>query len=47
MSRLTRLYAANVLKTDSITSVGSSLSLLSLEHENQLDDENLGFGSDT
>ena len=47
MCRLTRLYAANVLKTDSITSVGSNLSLLSLERENQLDDENLGVGSDT
>ena len=33
--RLMRLYAANVLKTDSITSVGSNLSLLSLECENQ------------
>ena len=35
------------LKTDSITSVGSNLSLLSLERENQLDDKNLGVGSDT
>ena len=47
MCRLTRLYAANVLKTDSITSVGSNLSLLRLERQNQLDDENLGVGSDT
>ena len=38
---------SHVLKTDSITSVGSNLSLLSLECENQLDDENLGVGSDT
>ena len=47
MCRLTRLYAANILKTDAITSVGSNLSQLSLERENQLDDENLGVGSDT
>ena len=30
-----------------ICGVPSNLSLLSLEHENQLDDENLGVGSDT
>lgn len=47
MCRLTRLYAANLLKADTITSVGSNIHLISLERENQLDDENLGVGSNT
>ena len=45
--RLTRLYAANVLKAETITSVGNNLHQLSFEHEGQLDDDNLGVGSNT
>ncbi len=47
MCRLTKLYAANVLKTDVITSASGNLRLLNLERESQLDDENLGVGIDT
>ena len=47
MCRLTSLYAANLLKTDAITSVGSNIHQISVECGSQLDDENLGVGSDT
>ena len=47
MCRLTKLYAANLLKADAISSVGSNIHQISLERENQLDNENLGVGSDT
>ena len=43
--RLTRLYAANVLQPETITSVGSNLYQLSFEHEGQLDEP--GYGCDT
>ena len=42
MTRLLRVYAANILKRDVITAAGNNLSLLSLSDENQLSDENLG-----
>lgn len=38
------VYAANLLKADAITSVGSNIHQ---DRESQLDDENLGVGSDT
>ena len=46
MSRLTRLYAANVLQRSSITSVGDDLRKLNLDITVQLPDENLGIGTD-
>ena len=47
MCRLTRLYAANVLKAETITSVGNNLHQVSFEREGQLNDEILGVGSNT
>ena len=45
ISRLVRLYAANLLPTESITGVGDNLS--NLTFETQLERENLGIGMDT
>ncbi len=36
MCKLTKLYAANVLKTDVITSASGNLRLLNLERESQM-----------
>jgi hypothetical protein len=47
MCRLTRLYAANLLKEDVIISAGSALDQLSLQADSQLPDENLGIGVQT
>lgn len=47
MSRLLRLYAANLLKNDVILAAGDNLQDLSLTPANQLSDENLGIGTDT
>lgn len=47
MSRLLKVYAANLLKRDVITAAGDNLSLLCLSDENQLSDENLGIGTRT
>ena len=44
MSRLTRLYASNLLTKESILAVGDNLSCLNLQSSNQLPDENLGVG---
>lgn len=46
MSRLVRLFASNILKPGTICSV-DNLSHLSLARKDQLDDENLGVGTDT
>ena len=47
MSRLTRLYASNVLQRSAITSVGDYLRKLNLDISFQLPDENFGIGTDT
>lgn len=47
MNRLVRLYAANLLKRDAILAASDNLSVLSLEAENQLLDEDLGIGTNT
>ena len=47
MNWLVRLYAANRLKRDAILAAGGNLSLLNLETENQLLDEDLGIGTNT
>ena len=47
ISRLTRLYAVNLLKPETISSVGNNPHELSFDSEGQLDDENLGIGSHT
>ena len=47
MCRLLKMYAANLLKSEVISAVGSDLSLLSVTDENQLSDENLGIGTRT
>ena len=47
MSRLVRLYASNLLKTETIVVVGSDLTKLSFASAGQLADENLGLGNDT
>ena len=46
MSRLVRLYASNLLKPESILSVGDALTQLSFATKNQLADENLGIGNE-
>ena len=45
MSRLVRLYAGNFLKREVILAAGDNLSLLSLERDNQLHDEDLAIGT--
>ena len=47
MSRLVRLYAANLLKTPAILNAADDLSKLSFSEENQLSDESLGIGTNT
>ena len=47
MSRLVKLYAANILTADSIKKVGDDLKKLSFAEGDQLDRENLGIGTDT
>ena len=47
MSRLVKLYAANVLTIDSIKKVGDDLKKLSFAEGDQLDKENLGIGTGT
>ena len=47
MSRLVRLYAGNFLKRELILAAGDNLSLLSLERDNQLHDEDLAIGTNT
>ena len=47
MSRLVHLYAANLLKRDPILAAGNNLSLLNLDRDNQLLDENLGIDTNT
>ena len=39
MSRLVKLYAANLLKVEAIVAAGNDLKTLSLVDENQLSDE--------
>jgi len=46
-SRLTRLYASNILQRSAITSAGDDLKKLKLDTVFQLPDENLGVGTDT
>ncbi len=45
--RLTRLYAASLLKPETILSVGNNLHQLCLDRQGQLDNENLGIGTET
>ena len=47
MTRLVKLYAANLLNTDSIKKVGEDLKKLCFEEGDQLDKENLGIGTST
>ena len=47
MSRLVRLYAANLLNTSAIISAADDLSKLNLSEENQLSNESLGIGTNT
>ena len=47
MSRLVRLYAANVLKPEAVIRATGNLSQLSLSEDDQLNDENLGIGDST
>ena len=47
MSRLVRLYASNLLKTEIIIAAGDDLTKLSFANSGQLADENLGLGNDT
>ena len=47
MSQLVRLYAGNFLKREVILAAGDNLSLLSLERDNQLHDEDLAIGTNT
>ena len=47
ISRHTRLCAVNLLKPETISSVGNSLHELSADSEGRLDDENVGIGSHT
>ena len=47
MSRLVRLYAANVLTNDSILKAGDNLKQLDFGESSQLSDENLGIGDNT
>ena len=47
MTKPVRLYASNLLKSESITAVGDNLSQLSFAQGDQLDDENLGLGDAT
>ena len=45
--RLLKLYAANLLKPETITAAGDDLKNLKLERSGQLQDENLGIGAAT
>ena len=47
MSKLVRLYAANVLRTDVIIAASDNLHNLNMDPESQLADENLGIGQAT
>ena len=47
ISRLVRLYASNLLKTETIVAAGNDLTKLSFANAGQLEDENLGLGNDT
>ena len=46
MSRLVRLYANNLLKTETILAAGDDLTKLSFASAGQMADENLGLGND-
>lgn len=46
ISRLVRLYASNLLKTETIVAAGNDLTKLSFANAGQLEDENLGLGND-
>ena len=47
MSKLVRLYVANVLRTDVIIAASDNLHNLNMDPESQLADENLGIGQAT
>ncbi len=47
MTRLVRLYATNLLKTETITAAEDDLTSLNFTRDKQLDDEDLGIGNDT
>lgn len=47
VSRLVKLYAKNLLKTEAILAADTDLTKLKLDVENQVADENLGIGTDT
>ena len=47
MSRLVRLYASNLLKSDVIKTAENNLSTLNFATESQLANENLGLGDAT
>ena len=47
MCRLVRLYASNFLCHDAILHAGDDLSQLCLNRDNQVDDDNLGIGTNT
>ncbi len=47
MTRLVKLYAANLLNTDTIKKVEEDLKKLCFEEGDQLDKENLGIGTST
>ena len=47
MTRLVRLYASNLLKTETITAAEDDLTSFNFTRNKQLDDEDLGIGNDT
>ena len=47
ISRLVRLYASSLLKTETIVAAGNDLTKLSFANVGQLEDGNLGLGNDT
>ena len=46
MTRLVRLYASNLLKTETITAAEDDLTSLNFTRNKALDDEDLGIGND-
>ena len=47
MNRLVRLYASNLLSSETILAAGNNLRNLKLEVDNQLTNDQLGIGDET
>lgn len=47
VSRLVRLYAKNLLKTEAVLAAEDNLTLLNFDVDSQVANENLGIGTDT